>query len=74
MIALFVVAAGNVAAAAGEMRPPRLSHIHPDWNAVAADLDAVEGSATAPSNAGAVESARGAESIARLNRVTTERV
>ena len=30
-----------MAAAAQEMQPPRLTHIHPDWDAVAADLGAI---------------------------------
>jgi hypothetical protein len=36
-----MMAAGMIAAAAEEMKAPRLLHINPDWNAVAADLNPV---------------------------------
>ena len=50
LIAAATLAAGLMAAAsAQEMKPPRLTHINPDWNAVAADLGAIGPQAAAPS-------------------------
>src|ERR1700722_2228987 len=78
MMAAVVIAAGSLAVgtvAAGPpgMKAPRLSHINPDWNAVATDLNSI-GAPTAPptqarSEASASENqSTGAKSIADLNR------
>ena len=47
IIAAVLMAAGMAGASAEEMKAPRLSHVNPDWNAVAAELDA-SGLLTAP--------------------------
>ena len=76
-MAVCMLAAGMLAAAAEGMQAPRLTHIDPDWNAVAADLAAIGASATVPAQAQSVAPAagpatRGAPSIADLNRATGE--
>jgi len=74
-------AAAVVAVAAQETQPPRLTHIHPDWDAVAADLGALSTSTAAPSQAQpampvpdpkAGSPSIGTLSIADLNRATAE--
>jgi hypothetical protein len=72
-----MLAAGTVAATAEEMHPPRLTHITPNWAAVAMDIASI-GSLTVPQSpaqsvvptSGA--SSAGAQSIANLNRATGE--
>jgi hypothetical protein len=67
-----MLTAATLAASAQEMQPPRLTHIHPDWDAVATDLGATVSptgvSPTGVSPAGA--SPTGAPSIADLNGAT----
>jgi len=74
-MAACMMAAGMIAAAAGEMQTPRLSYINPDWTAVAAGLDSI-GSLTAPPSPadepGADTPPLDAQSIAHLNRATAE--
>jgi hypothetical protein len=60
--ALLAMVISAAPALAEEMRPPRLTHIHPDWNAAAADFNAYQ--ATPSTTAG--------DAIARLNRATAE--
>ena len=62
-IAGLALAAGVVAAAAQEMKAPRIWPIHVDWDAVAVELDAID----EPKPASA------AELMARVNRATGER-
>jgi hypothetical protein len=74
-MAACMMAAGTIAAAE-EMQAPRLSHINPDWNGVAADLSAIGPLTAPPSPAPSVEpppdAADGAQAIADLNRATGE--
>src|SRR5580704_2752465 len=76
LVAAATLAAGLMAAAsAQEMKPPHLTHINPDWNAVAADLGAIGPQAAAPSQT--QSSAPGAPSIgtqpiADLNKATAD--
>ncbi|HEY2231746.1 MAG TPA: hypothetical protein VGI22_29200, partial [Xanthobacteraceae bacterium] len=49
-MAVGILAAGMLAATAQEMQAPRLSHINPDWNAVAADIEAIGVLTAAPSS------------------------
>jgi hypothetical protein len=77
VMAVGMTAAGMLASAAEEMQPPRLSHINPDWNAVAAELNAMAAPTAAPSQAQPVTPApgpspEGGQSIADLNRATQE--
>jgi murein DD-endopeptidase MepM/ murein hydrolase activator NlpD len=70
--AAIVAAFGSLAAPetahAGEMKPPRLEHINPDWNAVAADLAALlPPAATAKGAPGRI-----ASPIDDLNHATAE--
>jgi hypothetical protein len=69
-MAVCLLAAAMTAAAAQEMQAPRLTHIHPDWSAVATDLGAIVPPPAAPSQADA--SAPAAPSIADLNRATAD--
>jgi hypothetical protein len=69
-LAAGLITAAMVAARAQEMQPPRLTHIHPDWNAVAADLATMGPQAAAPPQA--PTSALGAQSIADLNHATAD--
>jgi hypothetical protein len=76
-MAVCLVAAGAVAAAAEEMQAPRLSHINPDWDAVAADINLIGASIAAPSQAESLApmpdlAAHGRPSIDSLNRATAE--
>jgi hypothetical protein len=76
-MAVCMMAAGIVAATAEEMQAPRLSHINPDWNAVAADLNSIDALTASPSQAQSVEpvpdaSTHSTPSIANLNRATAE--
>src|ERR1019366_10440003 len=75
--AVCMLAATMIAASAQEMQPPRLAHIHPDWNAVATDLGAIVPPTVSPSQAQPAPplsdaSAPVAQSIADLNRATGE--
>src|SRR5450432_3514657 len=65
-----MLAAAMTAAAAQEMQAPRLSHIHPDWSAVAADLGSIVPPPASPSQPDA--SAPAAPSISDLNRATAD--
>jgi hypothetical protein len=71
-----MLAAGVPAATAEEMQPPRLSHIDPDWSAVAADLGAIAALSASPSPPDQPSAAgtrtTGAQPIADLNRATAE--
>jgi hypothetical protein len=80
-MAAAMIAGGTLAAAAGEMQTPRLSHINPDWTAVAADLNSIGTLTTPPlplqtqsGEPATAEAAQpiGAQSIANLNRATAE--
>jgi hypothetical protein len=62
-LAGLALAAGMLAAAAQEMKGPRITPTHVDWDAVAADLGALE-----PGKSAAVP-----ELMAKLNRTTGER-
>ena len=62
-LAGLALAAGMFAAVAQEMKSPRITPTHVDWDAVAADLDALE-----PGKPAAVP-----ELMAKLNRATDER-
>jgi hypothetical protein len=77
ILAAGMIAAGSVAPRAEEMKAPRLTHIDPDWTAVAADL----GSVAALTAAQPPDPAAGpppdapadpAQAIADLNRATAE--
>jgi hypothetical protein len=59
---------------AGEMKPPRLSHIKADWTAVATDLAAIEPQGAAPALAAKPAAAPTgiAAPIAELNRMTAD--
>jgi hypothetical protein len=87
MMAAGIIVAGLIAietvvATAEEVKAPHLSHIHPDWKAVAADLNSIGPPSTSPSQAQSVEpvpdasthdaQSLGAPSIADLNRATAE--
>jgi hypothetical protein len=77
IMAIGLIAAGMVAATAEEMKAPRLSHIDPDWNAVATDLGAIGPLTTPPSQTRPDASApgtksAGAQSITELNRATAD--
>src|SRR5260370_37281190 len=50
-MAAAMIAAGTIAAAAGEMQTPRLSHIDPDWTAVAAGLSPIRAPPPPPGHA-----------------------
>jgi hypothetical protein len=63
VVVVGILAAALVAAAAQEMQAPRLSYIHPDWDAVATDLSSIAPPTAAPSRA---------PSIADLNRATAD--
>ena len=63
LAAIALVAA--TAAAAHEMKPPRISHTEADWNAVIADLSAAKALGTSDG--------RAIDPLARLNRATGER-
>ena len=79
-VAVTSIAAASDAALAEDMKPPRLEHINPDWNAVAADLAALAPqpatSAQSPAPAGKATPgavpAPGAASLGDLNRATAE--
>jgi hypothetical protein len=76
-IAAGLIATAMVAAGAAEMKPPRLTHINPDWKAVATDLRSIGPLTALPSqerSAGRVgdAAADGAPSIADLNRATAD--
>jgi hypothetical protein len=76
LMAAATLAAGLMAAAsAQEMKPPRLTHINPDWNAVAADLGPIDQQAAAssqtPSSAPGAPSI-GTQPIADLNQATAD--
>src|SRR5713101_4007310 len=62
-IAGLALAAGVIAAAAQEMKAPRLAPTHVDWETVAAELHAID----------ALEPAEAPDPIANLNRATGER-
>jgi hypothetical protein len=75
ILAAGLMAAGLIAASAEEMQAPRLTHINPDWKAVATDLAAIgtpaaarpqEPSAGPPPDA----PSDSAQAIADLNRAT----
>jgi hypothetical protein len=77
-LAGLALAAAILAAAAQEMKSPRISPTHVDWDAVAAELAAI----TAPGAAGpdaeahtppAIDPAAATELVASLNRATSER-
>jgi hypothetical protein len=77
-LAGLALAAAILAAAAQEMKSPRISPTHVDWHAVAAELAAI----TAPGAAGpdaeahtppAIDPAAATELVASLNRATSER-
>ena len=69
-LAAGLLTAAMVAASAQEMKPPRLTHINPDWNAVAADLGTIGSQAAAPTQT--PSSAPGPPSIADLNHATAD--
>jgi hypothetical protein len=69
-LAAGLITAAMVAASAQEMKAPRLTHINPDWNAVAADLRTMGSQAAVPPQA--PSPALGAPSIADLNRATAD--
>jgi Peptidase family M23 len=73
-IAGLALAAGIVSATAQDMKSPRLSITRVEWNAVAAELDAIDAlkSAAAPTIAEAGRT-RAHDLIAQLNRATGER-
>jgi hypothetical protein len=60
---LLVLVAAPASAPAQETRPPRLTHIHTDWSAVAAELSAADPAATDDA---------GDSRLARLNRASGE--
>jgi hypothetical protein len=72
-----LIAAGTATASAEEMKPPRLTHIDPDWKGVALDLASV-GPLTAarpqepPAGHPPDAPTDGAQAIADLNRATAE--
>jgi hypothetical protein len=77
-IAGLVLAAGVVAAAAQDMKSPRVSPTHVDWDAVTAELEASDALARAATGAGQDEQAphappSAADLIGSLNRATGER-
>lgn len=63
-VAAGFLAAALAAAAAQDMQVPTLTHINPDWDAVAAEIDAMAAPEGAPQ--------RDFQSIASLNRATGE--
>jgi hypothetical protein len=67
LLSLGLALPASRAARADEMKPPRLSHINPDWNAVAADLSALGSPAAAQPPAAAK-----AVSVAEFNRATAD--
>ena len=76
-IAGLVLAAGSIAAAAQEMKSPRISPTHVDWEAVAAEVATIDGLAPAPvqesDDRPTAPPPSAAELMARLNRATGER-
>ena len=70
LAALAALGIGQVAAFAQDMRPPRLTHILPDWNPAAADLRGYGLEEHAERRA--TEPAQEADAITRLNRATAE--
>jgi hypothetical protein len=74
-LAGLALAAGIAAAAAQDMKAPRISHFDADWNAVAADLRASEAFRSAPDDGdGAHLVAPPADPLGDLNRAVAERI
>src|SRR5260370_13834887 len=74
VLAAGLIAAGLVAATVAEMKPPRVSHINPDWNAAARGLGPLNALRPQAQSVGHVPdaSADSAQSIANLNRATAD--
>jgi hypothetical protein len=76
ILAAGLIAAGLTTARAEEMRAPRLTHIDPDWQAVATDLGSIGALAAQPQEPAAGPPgdapADQAQAIADLNRATAE--
>src|SRR5579871_2914000 len=76
LVALASIAAAWSPASAGDMKPPRLQHIDPDWQAVASDLATLPSPMVtplrAPTSAKSLVPSQADTPLLNLNRATAD--